>query len=114
MNVLTENGSYKEKIIKVKGVEGKRLEVTMNLGIKLDAKTVERTREEVKVPSVTILETPTGELNVRSEASVGSELIGTINPGEKYDLISEESDWYQIKLKDGKNGWISATYASKN
>ncbi len=105
---------YKEKIIKVKGVEGKRLEVTMNLGIKLDAKTVEKTREEVKVPSVTILETPTGELNVRSEASVGSELIGTINPGEKYDLISEESDWFEIKLKDGKTGWISATYASKN
>ena len=107
---------YKEKVIKVKGVLGKRLEVTMSLGIKLDAKEVEQRASvsAVTTPQVTILETPTGELNVRAENSVGSELIGTLLPGDKVDLISEETGWYEIRLKDGKTGWVSATYASKN
>ena len=107
---------YKEKVIKVKGVLGKRLEVTMSLGIKLDAKEVEQRASvsAVTTPQVTILETPTGELNVRAENSVGSELIGTLLPGDKVDLISEETGWYEVRLKDGKTGWVSATYASKN
>lgn len=107
---------YKEKVIKVKGVLGKRLEVTMSLGIKLNVKEVEQraSASAVTVPQVKILDTPTGELNVRSQNSVGSDLIGTLLPGDKVDLISEEANWYQVKLTDGKTGWISATYASKN
>ncbi len=107
---------YKEKVIKVKGVLGKRLEVTMSLGIKLDAKEVQEraSASAVTAPQVTILETPTGELNVRSENSIGSSLIGTLSPGDKVDLMSEEAGWYQVRLKDGKTGWVSATYASKD
>ncbi len=107
---------YKEKVIKVKGVLGERLEVTMNLGIKLDAKEVEQraSASAVTTPQVTILDTPTGELNVRSENSVGSSLVGKLLPGDKVDLIGENTGWYEIKLKNGKTGWISATYASKD
>ncbi len=107
---------YKEKVIKVKGVLGKRLEVTMNLGIKLDAKEVEQraSASAVTAPQVTVLDTPTGELNVRSENSVGSDLVGKLFPGDKVDLMGEETGWYKVKLKDGKTGWISATYASKD
>lgn len=107
---------YKEKVIKVKGVAGKRLEVAMSLGIKLDEKEgVERaSASAVTKPQVTVLDTPTGELNVRAENSISSALIGKLNPGDKVDLIGEEEEWFQIKLKDGKTGWISSKYASKN
>lgn len=106
---------YKEKVIKVKGVLGKRLEVNMNLGIKLDVKEAEEraSASAITTPKVTILETPTGELNVRAENSIGSRLIGKLKPGDKVDLLKEETGWFQVKLKDGKTGWISSSYAAK-
>lgn len=105
---------YKEKVIKVKGVVGKKLEVTMSLGIKMNLS--EKARASVSAattPKVIILNTPTGYLNVRKENSVGSDLITTVNPGDILDLISEDEDWFEVKLPDGKTGWISATYARK-
>ncbi|MBI2621128.1 MAG: PEGA domain-containing protein [Candidatus Levybacteria bacterium] len=105
---------YKEKVIKVKGVLGKKLEVTMNLGIKMDLNEKSRTTTpSIAIPKVVVLDTPTGYLNVRSEKSIGSELVTTANPGQILDLISEEEGWYEVKLLDGRTGWISSTYARK-
>jgi len=67
-------------------------------------------REEEKV---VIKETGTGWLRVREEASKWSKEIGRVNPGESYVLLGEEVDWYQIKLEDESEGWVSAKYAEK-
>lgn len=64
--------------------------------------------------TVTIQDTPTGWLRVRAEATVNSEEVAKVNPGEEYKLLDEENGWYQIELDDGKEGWISGTYADKN
>lgn len=105
---------YKEKVIKVKGVVGKKLEVTMSLGIKMDLSEKARASvSAVTIPKVIILDTPTGYLNVRKENSASSDLITTVNPGDTLDLISEDEDWFEVKLSDGKTGWISAAYARK-
>lgn len=107
---------YKEKIIKVKAIEGKRLEISMNLGIKMDLNSQEAPRASVSAetkPQVTIIDTPTGFLRVRRESSVGSEQIGTLNPGDKVELVSESNGWYEITLADGQTGWISSAYATK-
>jgi hypothetical protein len=64
-------------------------------------------------PSVTILQTPTGFLRVRAEASVSSAEIARVTPGETYPLEDESTGWYQIKLTDGKLGWVSSQYAEK-
>ena len=106
---------YKEKVIKVKAVKGKKLEVTMSLGIKvdLDAQAARASASAITVPKVVILDTPTGYLNVRSENSVSSDLITSVNPGEVLELISEKEGWYEVRLSDGKTGWISSTYGRK-
>jgi len=105
---------YKEKVIKVKGVLGKKLEVTMNLGIKMDlTEKLRPTAPSLVIPKVVILDTPTGYLNVRKDKSIGSELVTTVNPGQVLDLISEEEGWFEVKLADGKVGWISSTYGRK-
>ncbi len=62
---------------------------------------------------VKILSTPTGWLRVRKEASVNSEEVGKVNPGETYDLLDEDSGWYKIKLEDGDIGWVAGQYADK-
>lgn len=107
---------YKEKTIKVKAIEGKRLEITMNLGIKIDinAATKQASVSAATAPQVTILDTPTGYLRVRKESSASSEQIASINPGEKLNLISEKDGWYEVKLSDGTVGWISSAYAKKD
>lgn len=62
---------------------------------------------------VQISTTPTGFLNVRSEASLSASIISKITPGEKFLLLEEKTSWYHIKLPDGKDGWISSQYAKK-
>lgn len=64
-------------------------------------------------PYVEIKPTETGWLRVRSEASKTSQEIGRVNPGEKYSLLDEVTGWYKISFGTNKEGWISATYATK-
>jgi len=106
---------YREKVIKVKTVPGKRLEAAVSLGIRTDL-TEENAKASTSaevVNKVVILETPTGFLRVRERDSLGSSQIGTVNPGDNLELVSEKENWYEIKLTDGQIGWISTEYARK-
>ena len=62
---------------------------------------------------VEITETPTGWLNVRKGPDTEFEIITKISPGETYQLLEEEDNWYRISLNDGTDGWISGEYAKK-
>lgn len=106
---------YKEKIIKVKATLGKRLEITVTLGVKAnDALQEKNSSSSASLSSkVIILDTPTGFLRVRERDSLNSPQIATVNPGDRFDLVSEKSEWFEIRLLDGKTGWISSTYARK-
>lgn len=64
-------------------------------------------------PQVTILDTPTGFLRVRSDASISGSEIGQVKPGDTLPLLNESGGWYQIKLPDGLTGWISSSFAQK-
>jgi len=66
-----------------------------------------------KVEKVTVLDTPTGFLRVREDNSIASSEIGKVNPGDSLELVSEKDGWFQIKMKDGKTGWVSNQYAKK-
>jgi len=63
--------------------------------------------------SVTILNTPTGYLNVREGPSLSAGEVGQVTPGKTYTLVSEQADWYEIEISNGKTGWISSQYAKK-
>ncbi|MBI4028966.1 MAG: SH3 domain-containing protein [Candidatus Blackburnbacteria bacterium] len=71
--------------------------------------------EEPKMSKVEILETGTGFLRVRAEASKASAELAQVIPGKQFDLIEESRDgeWYKIEYEKGKQGWISAQYAKK-
>jgi hypothetical protein len=66
----------------------------------------------LKGATVTIDETPTGYLRVRSFPSTQAEEILRVNPGETYPLLDEQPGWYKIKVQD-KEGWISSDYSTK-
>jgi hypothetical protein len=65
-------------------------------------------------PYVSILDTPTGFLRVRSLPSVSGTEVGQVIPGENYPLLeTADSGWYLIKvqLEATSSGWISPQYA---
>jgi N-acetylmuramoyl-L-alanine amidase len=52
-------------------------------------------------------------LNVRSEPSLNGNIAGKVSKGEKYPILSERNNWFEIKLKSGKSGWIAGWFVQK-
>lgn len=115
---LTRDG-YKDKTIGIKTASGFKLNVLAFLGVNIDlsnlltASVSATPSPAVGTSNVLILDTPTGFLNVRESGSINSSKIAQVNPGESYELISEKEEWFEIKLTDGRKGWISSQYAIK-
>ena len=118
---LTKDG-YKDKTLKIRTVSGYKLEALVFLGVNLAAATSSAlpsaTPSATNTPqaasvNILILDTPTGFLRVRDAASLGGNEISRVLPGEKYQFINEQTGWYQIKLTNGKIGWISSQYGQK-
>lgn len=109
---------YKDKVVRVRTVLGYKLDTLVFLGINplvatQSAALVSSSSAILSVSKILILNTPTGFLRVRSQASLGGSEIAQVKPGETYSLLEEKNSWFKIKLTDGKEGWISASYAQK-
>ena len=115
---ITREG-YRDKSIKIKTALGFKLSVLTFLGVNVDlSNTPFASSEALPSPTVTvsevlILNTPTGFLRVREGASVNSLEIARVLPGETHELVDEKAGWFKIKLINGKVGWISSSYATK-
>ena len=65
-------------------------------------------------PQVKILDTPVGYLNVRTRPSVaGGEVVGRVQPGQTYEYLEEESDWYYIVISEEEKGWVFSQYVEE-
>ncbi|KGP71016.1 N-acetylmuramoyl-L-alanine amidase [Pontibacillus yanchengensis Y32] len=49
----------------------------------------------------------TPSLNVRSKGSLTSKVVGSVKDGEQYPYVQEKNGWYEIKLGNGKKGWVA-------
>ena len=114
---LTKEG-YKDKIIRIRTVLGYKLDSLIFLGIDPNVATASAAQiasssaTVLSVVKILILQTPTGFLRVRDQASLGGVEIAQVKPGETYPLLEEQTGWYKIKVND-KEGWISSQYAQK-
>ena len=68
--------------------------------------------ESSEPKTLTVKDTPTGFLRVRSTPSTQGEELGKVNPGETFSVMDSSSGWFQIEMPDGVVGWVSGTYAS--
>lgn len=55
-------------------------------------------------PQVTILNP---ETNVRSGPGTTHQIVGRVQTGERYPILSTEGEWYRIQLTDGTTGYIA-------
>ena len=53
----------------------------------------------------------TSHLNVREQQTVGSRVVGTLNPSESAELVESVPYWYHIKLHDGTPGYVSKAWS---
>lgn len=133
---LTKNG-YTDKSLRIRTVVGYKLIATVFLGISSDLNSTSSASPSANVsvsptasassssksPSATstasssaqivILETPTGFLRVRDDASLNAAEIGRVLPDATFSLLDEKDGWYEIKLPNGTTGWVSNQYAKK-
>lgn len=49
-------------------------------------------------------------VNIRSKASLYSDKVGTAKNGQQFEYTEKKGEWYEIKLEDGTNGYISFKY----
>jgi SH3 domain protein len=49
-------------------------------------------------------------LNLRTGAGTGFRIVGAVSTGDRVEILSRENNWTQIRLQDGKRGWIPAGY----
>lgn len=114
---ITKDG-YIDKLVKIRTTQGFQLKSIVFLGVNpnVASSSGEPSATSSAIPTVSeivILDTPTGFLRVRESDSLASSEVDKVNPGDTFDLISEKEGWFEIKLKNGKTGWISAQYAKK-
>lgn len=69
------------------------------------------TGQAVKESTVTILHNGT---NIRRAPNVQSDVAQLANEGATFSVIGLQNDWYEIKLKNGKSGFIAGWIVSIN
>lgn len=51
-----------------------------------------------------------GSLNIRSENSIGDNVIGQVYKDDIVEIVSQDGVWYQIVTANGQQGYVSSTY----
>jgi N-acetylmuramoyl-L-alanine amidase len=46
--------------------------------------------------------------NIRSNAGNEFPVLMTVNKGDKLTIIGERGEWFNVRLEDGKEGWINS------
>lgn len=93
-----------DKVIKVVHIDSK------DENKKNDDKKEETKNQEVKTSLVGTIRVHT-YLNVRSDASTNSRVIGSLKNNDKVDIIKKHGSFYEVKF-DGKIGYIYKDYVS--
>ncbi|MEH7093842.1 SH3 domain-containing protein [Neobacillus vireti] len=68
-------------------------------------------KQSLKDSKVTILHNGT---NIRQEAKVQSNVVALANEGDTFTVKRIVNDWYEIKLKNGRTGFVAGWIASMN
>lgn len=67
----------------------------------------------VSEQKLVVKDTPVGFLRVRDKPSLSGKELGKASPGDSLIMLEDLSGWYKIKLDDGTEGYVSASYVRK-
>jgi hypothetical protein len=118
--ITVSKPGYKTKTVRIHGVLGYKLSTVIYLSTE-DITATQPTPTTIQAAAsadinsvkVIILSTPTGYLRVRASASISGAELTQVHPNETYPFVLEQNGWTQIKLSDGRLGWVSSQYVKK-
>ncbi len=64
-------------------------------------------------PEVVVKQTPTGFLRVRDKSNLNGKEIAQVKPGDILILLEEIGSWDRVRLSNGTEGYVSASYVEK-
>ncbi len=105
--------NYLKRSISAKLPEGFNLTIASDLALAEADLTTFIAPVITSTPEVIVKETPTNFLRVRDKGSLSGREISRVNPGDTLILLSEEGSWLKVKLPNGTEGYVSATYVEK-
>jgi SH3 domain protein len=56
---------------------------------------------------------PSSEITLRRGQGTDFKIIAVVRDGTAVELLSEENDWAQVRLQEGKEGWVLRRYLSE-
>ena len=48
------------------------------------------------------------QVNIRADATVQSVRLAVLRQGQEVEWLRRKDEWYQVRLPDGRNGWVNA------
>lgn len=124
-DVTVTSPGYTARTVRAQTLLGHKLAIEMQLALSSDSQVQQASDSSRPTspsspstsssgsPTVTIKDTPTGFLRVRSGPTLTATETAQVKPGEKYPYLDESDGWYKITIND-KEGWIAARYAEKS
>lgn len=111
--ILLTHTNYLNRSIKANLPDGFNLTVVSDLSLSEADLTTISTPVITQTPEVIVRSTPTGFLRVRDKASTGGKEVAQVKPGDSLILLEEQGNWDRVRLSDGTEGFVSASYVEK-
>lgn len=111
--ILVSHPNYLKRSIKASLPKGFNLTISVDLALseadltQISAPVITQTQE------VEVINTPTGFLRVRDQASLQGKEIGRVSTGDTLVLLEELGSWYRVRLSSGVEGFVSSQYVQK-
>jgi hypothetical protein len=105
--------NYLKRSIRATLVEGYALTLSVDLAISEADLSKSVTVPVSSASQVSVKRTPTGFLRVRADATTNAAEVTRVSAGEVLSLLEEKPGWARVRLKDGKEGWVSSAYIEK-
>lgn len=112
-NFVIKKGNYLPSTVKATIPEDFNLTLNVDLALtEADLSSISLPAQST-TPKVKVLSTPTNFLRVRDQPSLSGKEITRVEPNDELLFLGEESNWYKVRLKNGMEGFILASYAEK-
>lgn len=73
-----------------------------------------RTENENDNKTTFIIQDPDGFTNLRKEKNSSSEILQKINSRESIEVLDKAGDWFLVKTKEGKEGYVHKSRIKSN
>jgi hypothetical protein len=107
------HANYLIRSVKATSTPGFDLTLSVDLALSEADLTQIQTTPIVSSTELVVTSTPTGFLNIRSQASDTAQQVGRLKPGDSVTLLEELPSWDRIRTSDGTEGYVFSSYVTK-